>query len=49
MMLAVYADWNQHFPLEIVLGDSTRQMIARVQAHPSFALAVERERDAAVA
>lgn len=49
MMLAVYADWNQHFPLEIALGDRTRQMIARVQAHPPFALAVERERDAAVA
>lgn len=49
MMLAVYAGWNQHFPLEIALGDSTRQMIARVQAHPPFALAVERERDAAVA
>ncbi|MCW8125365.1 glutathione S-transferase family protein [Microbulbifer halophilus] len=49
MMLAVYADWNQHFPVEIALGDSTRQMIARVQAHPPFSLAVERERDAAVA
>mgnify|MGYP000020207874 CR=1 FL=1 len=49
MMLAVYSGWGRYFPLEIEMGDRTRSMIERVQAHPAFALAVEREQEAAVA
>lgn len=49
MMMAVYSGWGQAFPLEIELGDRTRSMIARVQAHPAFAQAVERERETATA
>lgn len=49
MMLAVYSDWGQYFPLEIELGDRTRSMIARVQESPAFALAIEREQETTAA
>ena len=36
IMLAVYANWGRHFPVDIVNGEKTVAMIAAVQAMPSF-------------
>ncbi|MFC6633878.1 glutathione S-transferase family protein [Microbulbifer taiwanensis] len=43
MMLAVYANWGQYFPLEIELGARTRRMLARVAEHPALVRAIESE------
>jgi glutathione S-transferase len=36
IMLAVYSTWGQYFPVDITLGEKTTEMIAAVQAMPSF-------------
>lgn len=36
IMLAVYSRWGVNFPVSIVLGRNTLQMLAAVQAMPSF-------------
>lgn len=43
MMLAVYANWGNYFPLDITLGKNTQQLLTRVAEHPAFAQAVEAE------
>jgi len=36
IMLAVYARWGAYFPVDIVMGEKTLKMLAKVQAMPSF-------------
>lgn len=36
ILLAVYANWGQYFPVDIVIGRKTMQMIDKIQALPSF-------------
>ncbi|MCK7596341.1 glutathione S-transferase family protein [Microbulbifer sp. CAU 1566] len=43
MMLAVYANWSNYFPLEISLGKNTRQLFEKVVEYPAFAKAVAAE------
>ena len=43
MMLAVYASWGKYFPVDIVMGDKVRNMIAAVNAHPALIKAIEKE------
>lgn len=42
-MLAVYASWGQYFPVDIIMGDKVRRMIAAVNAQSAFINAVEDE------
>lgn len=43
VMLTVYANWGQFFPISIALGDNVKRMIRAVKAHPAFAAALARE------
>ncbi|MFD1217402.1 MULTISPECIES: glutathione S-transferase family protein [Microbulbifer] len=43
MMLAVYANWGNYFPLDIQLGENTHRLLQRVAEYPAFAQAVEAE------
>ncbi len=43
MMLAVYAEWGELFPVEIRLGANVERMLARVRQHPAFLKAVADE------
>lgn len=43
MMLAVYAGWGKYFPVDIVMGEKVRNMIAAVNAHPAFIKAIQEE------
>lgn len=42
-MLAVYASWGQYFPVDIIMGDKVRRMIAAVNSQPAFIKAIEDE------
>lgn len=46
MMLAVYASWGEYFPVDIVIGERTREIIAAVRAHSAFVKAVSDEQQA---
>ncbi|MGQ7960733.1 glutathione S-transferase family protein [Pseudomonas sp. SP16.1] len=46
MMLAVYASWGEYFPVDILIGERTREVIAAVRAHPAFVKAVNDEQEA---
>lgn len=46
MMLTVYSSWGEYFPVDIVLGERTRDVIAAVRAHPAFVKAVNDEQEA---
>ena len=46
MMLAVYASWGEYFPVDILIGARTREVIAAVRAHPAFVKAVSDEQQA---
>ncbi|MBC2657587.1 glutathione S-transferase family protein [Pseudomonas sp. MSSRFD41] len=43
MMLAVYAGWGKYFPVDIVMSEKVRNMIAAVNAHPAFIKAIQEE------
>jgi len=43
IMLTVYSRWGQYFPVDIILGEQTKNMIAAVEALPSFIQSVEAE------
>lgn len=43
LMLAVYASWGNYFPLDIEVGERTRQLLQRVAGYPAFVRAVEAE------
>lgn len=43
LMLAVYANWGNYFPLEIELGEKTRNLLRRVADYPAFTQAVAAE------
>ncbi|QIL91302.1 glutathione S-transferase [Microbulbifer sp. SH-1] len=43
LMLAVYANWGNYFPLDIELGERTRKLLYRVAEYPAFVRAVEAE------
>ena len=36
IMLTVYSRWGEHFPVDIVIGESTKKMLNAVQDMPSF-------------
>lgn len=46
ILLAVYANWGQFFPVEIPLGPRTQSMIDRVRARPGYQASVAAERQA---
>ena len=41
IMLTVYANWGQYFPVEIIVGERAVKMMTTVQAMPSFNKAVQ--------
>lgn len=43
ILLTVYSDWGQYFPVNITLGENTERMIANIKARPSFQAALESE------
>ncbi|WP_339410542.1 glutathione S-transferase family protein [Pseudomonas sp. EA_35y_Pfl2_R5] len=43
MMLTVYASWGVYFPVDILMSDKVKRMIAAVQAHPAYSKAVADE------
>ncbi len=43
IMLSVYARWGAFFPVDIVIGDNTQQMISAVQSMPNFIHVIEAE------
>lgn len=43
MMLTVYASWGAYFPVDILMSDKVKRMIAAVQAHPAYIKAVADE------
>lgn len=49
MMLTVYANWGDMFPVDISLGKNVKRMIEQVKLHPSFRKAIEREEAAQAA
>lgn len=48
ILLTVYSDWGQYFPVSIEVGTNSKRMIANVKARPSFqkAIAAEAQRAA---
>jgi glutathione S-transferase len=43
MMLTVYASWGAYFPVDILMSDKVKRLIAAVQAHPAYIKAVADE------
>lgn len=43
MMLTVYASWGVYFPVDILMSDKVKRMIAAVQAHPAYIKAIADE------
>ncbi|NVJ97936.1 MAG: glutathione S-transferase family protein [Alphaproteobacteria bacterium] len=43
VMLTVYANWGQFFPVDVPLGANAKRLIADVNAHPAFKAALARE------
>lgn len=43
IMLAVYANWGQFFPVDIPLGKNVERLLAAVHSRPTFKAALERE------
>ena len=46
MMLAVYASWGEYFPVDIIISDRARDVIAAARAHPAYVKAVNDELEA---
>ncbi|MGB4073471.1 glutathione S-transferase family protein [Pseudomonas sp.] len=43
MMLTVYASWGAYFPVDILMSDKVKRMLAAVQAHPAYIKAIADE------
>ncbi len=46
MMLAVYASWGEYVPVDIIISDRVRAVIAAARAHPAYVKAVNDELEA---
>ncbi|MDW7549073.1 glutathione S-transferase family protein [Pseudoalteromonas sp. SCSIO 43201] len=43
IMLAVYARWGAYFPVDIIIPEKVRKMLAAVEARPSFTASIAAE------